>query len=456
MAKLQSTNPATGDVLRSYDEYSDSAVSERVERSNRTFQEWRRLSFAERGARVNAVAARLRATVEEQAALMAREMGKPLAQGRAEIEKCASTCDYFGEHAERFLAPEMAQTEARKSFVTFQPLGVILGVMPWNFPYWQVFRFAAPTLMAGNTIVLKHAGNVCGCALAIEQLFRDAGFPDGAFSAVLVGSDRVASLIEHPLVRAVSLTGGTPAGRAVAGKAGSALKKQVLELGGSDPYLVLEDADLGLAVETCVAARLTNSGQSCVAAKRFIVVEPARRAFEERFVAAMRQQTMGDPFDPKTTVGPLARRDLRDGLHEQVRRTIEQGARLLLGGEVPPGPGAFYPPTVLADVRKGMGTYEEETFGPVASIIPVPDERRAIEAANDNQFGLGAAVFTADLQRGERIAAAELEAGACFVNQQVRSDPRLPFGGVKDSGYGRELSEFGIREFVNIKSVYIK
>jgi len=404
---------------------------------------------------MKAIAGRLRASAEEQAALMAREMGKPLAQGRAEIEKCAWTCDHYAEHAARYLAPEIVATDAKHSFIAFEPLGAILAVMPWNFPFWQVFRFAAPALMAGNTALLKHAGNVSGCALAIERLFRDAGFPEGAFQALLIGSGRVAAVIEHPLIKAVTLTGSTPAGQAVASKAGAALKKTVLELGGSDPYIILEDAELGPTVEACVTARLVNSGQSCVAAKRFIVVESIRRPFEERFVAAMRQRTMGDPFDPQVTLGPLARTDLRDGLHEQVRRSVEQGAKLLLGGEVPKGPGAFYPPTVLTDVRKGMVAYEEETFGPVAAIIPVRDEEQAIAAANDSQFGLGAAVFTADRQRGERIAATRLEAGCCFVNTYVRSDPRLPFGGVKHSGYGRELSAFGIREFVNVKTVYV-
>ncbi len=455
MPTLRSINPATGETVGSYEEHSEQAVGASIERADRAFQAWRRLSFAERSVPMKAIAGRLRASAEEQAALMAREMGKPLAQGRAEIEKCAWTCDHYAEHAARYLAPEIVATDAKHSFIAFEPLGAILAVMPWNFPFWQVFRFAAPALMAGNTALLKHAGNVSGCALAIERLFRDAGFPEGAFQALLIGSGRVAAVIEHPLIKAVTLTGSTPAGQAVASKAGAALKKTVLELGGSDPYIILEDAELGPTVEACVTARLVNSGQSCVAAKRFIVVESIRRPFEERFVAAMRQRTMGDPFDPQVTLGPLARTDLRDGLHEQVRRSVEQGAKLLLGGEVPKGPGAFYPPTVLTDVRKGMVAYEEETFGPVAAIIPVRDEEQAIAAANDSQFGLGAAVFTADRQRGERIAATRLEAGCCFVNTYVRSDPRLPFGGVKHSGYGRELSAFGIREFVNVKTVYV-
>jgi succinate-semialdehyde dehydrogenase/glutarate-semialdehyde dehydrogenase len=335
-------------------------------------------------------------------------------------------------------------------------LGVVLAVMPWNFPFWQVVRFAAPALMAGNAGVLKHAGNVSGCALAIEAVFRDAGFPDGLFKTVLLDSRRVAALIAAPEVRAVTLTGSTGAGRAVAARAGEALKKTVLELGGSDPYVVLEDADLEAAAETCVASRLINSGQSCIAAKRFIVVEAVRPRFEELFAAKMKAKRVGDPQDEATEVGPLARHDLRDEVHQQVERSVKAGARVTLGGTVPPGPGAYYPPTVLAGVRKGTPAFDEEVFGPVAAIVGVPDEAAAVAAANDSPFGLGAAVFTRDTARGERLAAESLEAGSCFVNAPVKSDPRLPFGGIKESGYGRELSSFGIREFVNVKTVYVK
>jgi succinate-semialdehyde dehydrogenase/glutarate-semialdehyde dehydrogenase len=386
---------------------------------------------------------------------MAEEMGKPVRDGRAEAEKCACVCEYFAEHAELFLADEPVETDASASFVAFRPLGVVLAVMPWNFPFWQVFRFAAPGLMAGNAGLLKHASNVPGCALAIEEVFREAGFPKGLFRALLVGSERVEELIEHPLVRAVTLTGSGPAGRAVAGAAGRNLKKTVLELGGSDPYVILADADLEAAVETCVKSRLINSGQSCIAAKRFVVVEPVREAFERGFVERMARAIIGDPMDEATDVGPQARTDLRDDLQRQVEETIALGARLLLGGQVPDREGAWYPPTVLTDVKPGSPGYEEELFGPVASIIPVADEAEAIQVANDTSFGLGAAVFTRDLERGRRIAAEELEAGACFVNGLVRSDPRLPFGGIKESGYGRELSAFGIREFVNVKSVWV-
>jgi succinate-semialdehyde dehydrogenase/glutarate-semialdehyde dehydrogenase len=398
----------------------------------------------------------LRARAGEFARLMGEEMGKPVRDGRGEAEKCAWVCDYYAEHAERFLAPEAVETDARESFVTFQPLGVVLAVMPWNFPFWQVFRFAAPALMAGNTAVLKHASNVPGCALAIEDIFRQAGFPVNVFRSLLVGSSQVNSIIENPLVRAVTLTGSTPAGRAVAARASQMLKKSVLELGGSDPYIVLDDADLDLAAATCASSRLINSGQSCIAAKRFVVTEKNRAAFERRFVERMKSARMGDPLDEATQVGPQARVDLRDDLHRQVEQSMARGASLLLGGERPDGPGAFYPPTVLTGVGPGMPAYDEELFGPVAAIIPVAGEEEAIRVANDSVFGLGAAIFTRDIDRGRQLAAERIDAGTVVVNTFVRSDPRLPFGGVKESGYGRELSHYGIKEFVNIKTVYLE
>jgi succinate-semialdehyde dehydrogenase / glutarate-semialdehyde dehydrogenase len=330
----------------------------------------------------------------------------------------------------------------------------VLAVMPWNFPFWQVFRFAAPALMAGNAGVLKHASNVPGCALAIEQIFLQAGFPENVFRTLLIGSRQVQAVIENPLVKAVTLTGSTPAGQAVAAQAGAVLKKTVLELGGADAYLVLEDADLDLAAQTCVSSRLLNSGQSCINAKRFVVVEPVLSEFTEKFVALMKAKKVGDPFTDDTDVGPQARQELRDDLHQQVKDSIARGATVLLGGGVPEGDGAFYPPTVLTDVRPGMPAYDEELFGPVASIIAARDEQDAIRIANDSQFGLGAAVFTRDVERGQRIAR-ELEAGSTFVNGLVASDPRLPFGGIKMSGYGRELSAYGIREFMNIKTVVV-
>jgi succinate-semialdehyde dehydrogenase/glutarate-semialdehyde dehydrogenase len=347
------------------------------------------------------------------------------------------------------------RTDASKSYVSFEPLGVVLAVMPWNFPFWQVVRFAAPALMAGNVGVLKHASNVPGCALAIERVFCEAGLPDGAFRTLLVGSGQVRALIEHPHVKAVTLTGSTPAGQSVAAQAGAVVKKTVLELGGSDAYIVLEDADLDHAVSTCVNSRLINGGQSCIAAKRFIVVDAVREAFTDRFVELMRTKKMGDPIGEGTDIGPQARHNLRDDLHAQVRASIARGAILLLGGEIPPGDGAYYPPTVLADVRKGMPAYDEELFGPVAAIITARDEDAAVRIANDSAFGLGAAVFTKDSARGERVAQA-LEAGSTFVNALVASDPRLPFGGIKQSGYGRELASYGIKEFVNIKTIYVR
>jgi succinate-semialdehyde dehydrogenase/glutarate-semialdehyde dehydrogenase len=401
------------------------------------------------------VAEILRAEANELARLMAREMGKPVRDGIGEAQKCALTCDFYAENAARFLAREPIKTEARNSFVTFNPLGVVLAVMPWNFPFWQVFRFAAPGLMAGNGAVLKHASNVPGCALAIEDIFLRAGFPRNLFRTLLIGSGRVGSVIEHPLIRAATLTGSGAAGRAIARQAGGLLKKTVLELGGSDPYLVLEDADLDLAATVSTKGRLINSGQSCIAAKRFIVVDAVRHDFEDRFVKQMAAARVGDPFKEDTQVGPLARRDLRDTLHRQVEASIAKGARCLLGGVIPEGRGAYYPPSVLTDVRAGMPAYEEELFGPVAAIIPVKNEDEAIATANDSSFGLGAAVITRDTSRGERIAAELIESGCVFVNDAVRSDPRLPFGGIKESGYGRELSGYGIKEFVNIKTVWV-
>lgn len=453
---IEAVNPATGETIRQYEEYTSEEVKGIIEQAHEDFLSWRRTSFAERAKLMKSVAQILRDDKEEYATLMALEMGKPITAGRSEVEKCAWVCDYYADLAETFLQPEEISTDASKSFVMFQPLGVVLAVMPWNFPFWQLFRFAAPALMAGNAGIMKHASNVPGCALAIEQAFQKAGFPENIFRTLLVGSSQVEAIIENQLVRAVTLTGSIAAGKAVARKAGEVIKKTVLELGGSDPYLILEDADIATTVTTCVTSRLINAGQSCIAAKRFVVVESQRRQFEELFVEQMRSQIMGDPMDENTTVGPQARHDLRDDLHRQVQESIEKGAKCLLGGEVPDNKGAYYPPTVLTEVKKGIPAYEEELFGPVAAIIPVKDEEEAIRVANDTVFGLGAAVFTEDVERGERIATTELEAGCCFVNASVRSDPRLPFGGVKESGYGRELSNYGIKEFVNIKTVFVK
>jgi len=396
----------------------------------------------------------LRTRRAEYARTMTLEMGKPIVQGEAEVDKCAWACEYYADHAEAFLAEQPRETEASRSYVRFGPLGPVLAVMPWNFPFWQVFRFAAPALMAGNAGVLKHASNVPRSALAIEEVFREAGFPRGLFSTVLVGSSAVAGLIADPRIVAVTLTGSELAGSKVAEQAGHALKKTVLELGGSDPFIVLADADIGAAARTAADARLINSGQSCIAAKRFIVVEPVADQFLDRFLDELRSRRMGDPLVRGTQVGPQARIDLRDLLHEQVAESVKRGAKLLLGGEVPAGKGAFYPPTLLAAVDKGMPAFDEETFGPVAAVIRAKDEADAVRLANDSTFGLGASLWTEDRVRAERLAA-QIEAGSVFVNGVVKSDPRLPFGGIKRSGYGRELSEYGIREFVNVKSVWI-
>ena len=452
---IKAINPATGELIAAYDEMAPATVSKIIDAVDAAFGEWRSVSFADRARPMRQAGEILRREAPQFARLMAQEMGKPVRDGVAEAQKCALACDFYAENAGRFLAREPVATEGRSSFVTFPPLGVVLAVMPWNFPFWQVFRFAAPGLMAGNAAVLKHASNVPGCALAIEDIFRRAGFPDNLFRTLMIGSRQVDGVLEHARVRAATLTGSGAAGRAVARKAGELLKKTVLELGGSDPYLVLEDADLDLAATVCARGRLVNSGQSCIAAKRFIVVEPVRTAFEERFVKRMADIRMGDPLKEDTEIGPQARHDLRDMLHQQVTASIAKGAKCLLGGKVPAGSGAYYPATVLTDVGKGMPAYDEELFGPVAAIIPVRDEAQGIATANDSCFGLGGGVITRDLARGERIAAELIDSGCVFVNDNVKSDPRLPFGGVKESGYGRELSVYGIREFVNIKAVYV-
>ena len=452
---LQSIDPRDGSLVKEYEEATEEDMREALAAAALAFDSWRRTSFDARATVLRRAGVLLRHRRDALARLMALEMGKPVTQGRAEAEKCASVCEFYAERAQALLANESAPSDARDSYVAFEPLGVVLAVMPWNFPLWQVFRFAAPALMAGNVGLLKHASNVTGCALAIEELLDAAGLPRAVFRALVVPSSRVAALIEAPEVAAVTITGSTPAGRAVASTAGAQLKKSVLELGGSDAYVVLEDADLDAAAEICAASRLINGGQSCIAAKRFIVVAPVLGRFEERLAERMQARVMGDPLDEATAVGPQARHDLRDELDRQVRESLAHGATARLGCVVPEGPGAFYPPSVLSGVTPGMPAFDEELFGPVAAVIAARDEKDAIRLANNSVFGLGAAVFTADRARGERIARHELEAGSCFVNAFVRSDPRLPFGGIKQSGYGRELGAFGIREFVNVKTVYV-
>jgi succinate-semialdehyde dehydrogenase / glutarate-semialdehyde dehydrogenase len=452
---LRSINPYTEEIIKEYAEMSLSEVDEIIIDTDKVFQKWKVVSFEKRASLMKKAAGVLRQRKDELSKLMTLEMGKPILQSIAEVEKCAWVCDYYSENAEQFLQDEIIETDATKSFVSYQPLGIVLAVMPWNFPLWQVFRFAAPGLMAGNAGILKHASNVSGCALAIEEIFKDAGFPENLFRTILVKSSNMDVVVEHPLIRAVTLTGSVPAGKAVAANAGRMLKKTVLELGGSDPYLILEDADLEQASGTCVTARLINGGQSCIAAKRFIIVETVYDEFEKLFLEKMKQVKMGDPLSEENLLGPQASKSLRDELHQQVIKSVELGAELILGGEVPELKGAFYPATILTNVQKGMPAYDEELFGPVAALIKVKDEAEAINVANDSIFGLGAAVFTKDIKRSERIAKEELNAGACFINTFVKSDPRLPFGGIKQSGYGRELSVFGIREFVNIKTVYL-
>jgi len=451
---IQSINPATGQVLETFKEASAAEVERALATAHRAFLAWRDVPFSTRTQLMQKAASLLRGRKAEFARTMTLEMGKPIVQGEAEAEKCAWTCEYYAQHAEVMLAEQPRETDASRSFVRFDPLGVVLAVMPWNFPFWQVFRFAAPALMAGNAAVLKHASNVPRCALQIEEVFRDAGFPSGLFATLLVGSGAVGGIIADPHVAAVTLTGSEHAGIQVAERAGRELKKTVLELGGSDPFIILADADVATAARVAADARLINSGQSCIAAKRFIVVEAVADAFTTRFADELRARTMGDPLDRGTHVGPQARVDLRDDLHRQVEESIKRGARRLLGGEIPSGPGAFYPPTLLAAVDKGMPAFDEETFGPVAAVIRARDEADAIRLANDSSFGLGASLWTQDRARAERLAA-QIQAGAVFVNGLVKSDARLPFGGIKRSGYGRELSEYGIREFVNIKSVWI-
>lgn len=452
---ITTTNPATDEKLATYDVFDAERVDEAVVTAHDLHRSWRRESFATRASVLHAIADKLDAQVVPLAELMADEMGKPVAAGRSEVEKCAWACRHYADNAERYLADSTISTDNTKSYTHHEPLGVVLAVMPWNFPLWQVIRFAAPALMAGNAGVLKHASSTTGTAIALDDLFVEAGLPDGLFRTLVIPSSRVNDVIEHRLVRAVTLTGSGPAGAAVAGKAGEMLKKSVLELGGSDPYIVLADADLELAADTCANSRMINGGQSCIAAKRFVVHTDVHDEFVDRLTNNIDSKVMGDPREEGTDYGPQARSDLRDELHQQVVESIDQGARLVTGGKVPEQPGAWYPGTVVADVTPGMPAYDDEMFGPVAAVIRASDEADAVRIANDTPFGLGAAVFTRDLDRGERIAAHELEAGSCFVNAMVASDPRLPFGGIKQSGFGRELADLGIKEFVNTKTVVV-
>jgi succinate-semialdehyde dehydrogenase/glutarate-semialdehyde dehydrogenase len=454
--RIQTIDPATGSPGRSYDEHTINEAHEVAAAARKAFLAWRRTSFADRSAIIRKAGAILRARKDELARLMTEEMGKTVDDGRSEVEKCAFQCDWFADHAEEYLAKQPTDIGGPEAFVTFNPIGVVLAVMPWNFPFWQVFRFAAPALMAGNAGLLKHASNVPGCALAIEEVLHQAGVPHDLFRTLLLPSSHVAELIKDDNIAAVTLTGSVGAGRSVATAAGSVLKKCVLELGGSDAYIVLEDADIEAAAKVAATARMVNGGQSCIAGKRFIVVRSVLEQFETAMAGEMRAFEMGDPTKDGTKLGPMQSVTARDEIHRQVSESVRKGARLLIGGKIPDRPGAWYPATVLTNVLPGQPAHDEEVFGPVAAIIAAEDEADAIRIANASEFGLGSGVLTGDLDRGRRIAAEELEAGLSFVNENVRSDPRMPFGGVKHSGYGRECSAFGIREFVNIKSVHVK
>ena len=452
MDRMESVNPATGEEIQSYDVMDDQSLEDALAAAADVYRSYRRTRLADRAGWMRAAADVLERDKRRWGELMTREMGKPIGAAIAEAEKCAWVCRYYADHGAEFLADDPVEAAAERSWIRYEPLGPILAVMPWNFPFWQLFRFAAPALMAGNVALLKHASNVPGCALALEEIFSEAGFPDGCFQTLLVQSDRVERILDDPRVRAVTLTGSAGAGSAVGAAAGRRIKKSVLELGGSDPFIVLPSADLDKAVERAVDARHINNGQSCIAAKRFIVHEAVAEDFTAGFVERTRALTVGDPLDEGTDIGPLANQQIRDDLADQVRRTVDAGARLLTGGQAPDRPGWFYQPTVLSDLPAGSAAACEETFGPVAAIFAVESLDDAIELANDSQYGLGASAWTGEREEADRLVA-ELEAGCVFINRMVASDPRLPFGGVKDSGYGRELSRFGIHEFLNIKTV---
>jgi succinate-semialdehyde dehydrogenase/glutarate-semialdehyde dehydrogenase len=458
--EFKTINPATEEIIAVYRETDKEEVNAKIELSHSVFKNWRNVPYSERAGILLKVADLLEKEKDKAAEIMAIEMGKPLAQGIAEVEKSAWVCRHYAENAESMLKNKIIETEAAKSYVTFNPLGVIYAVMPWNYPFWQVFRFAAPNLMAGNTAVLKHAPNVPQCSMMIYDIFKRAGLPDGVFEHILISQRSVPSISEMIIsdsrIAGVTLTGSSAAGASVAAIAGKNLKKSVLELGGSDPYIILADADLEQAVESCVIARMNNAGQTCIAAKRFLVDKKIEDDFITLFVERAKQYVPGNPLEKDTIMGPIARKDLQLTVHAQTLESIRNGAKPVLGGELPKGKGFYYPPTVLINVSPSSPSFKEEIFGPVASITAFENENEAIELANSTNFGLGAAVFSADIEKAEFIASEKLEAGFCAVNQFVKSDPRLPFGGIKNSGFGRELSEFGITEFLNIKTVVVK
>lgn len=451
---MKSINPATNELIKEYTPHSPEETAKIIEASHAAWDVWKQTDFAERAAKLKACAKVMRERQEELAQTITQEMGKRIVEARGEVEKCAWVCDYYAEEGPKMLADELVETEYHKSMVHFQPIGVVLAVMPWNYPFWQVWRFLAPALMAGNAGLLKHASNVTGCALQIEEVVQAAGLPENLFRTLVIGSKDVAEVIKHPKVRAVTLTGSEWAGAQVAKTAGEQIKKTVLELGGTDAFIVLADADLDKAAEVAAKSRMNNMGQTCIAAKRFIVEASVADAFAEKLKAQLDQYTPGNPMDEGTRLCPLARADLLDEIHEQVTRSVSQGAQLVTGGKQLDIPGNYYAPTLLKGITKEMAVYAEETFGPVASVIVAKDEQEAVEIANDSNYGLGGSLWTQDLDKGERLAK-QVETGAIFVNQMTVSDPRLPFGGVKLSGYGRELSHYGIKEFMNIQTVVV-
>lgn len=452
---IQTINPATGELIREFDTMTEGEIKFIINNVQRAFINWKDESYSDRSKLMLKAAKVLRDKKEKYGEILTLEMGKPFLQAVAEVEKCAWVCEYYAENTEKILAKEIIETDASESYVQFDPVGIILAIMPWNFPFWQTFRFAAPALMAGNACLLKHASNVPQCALAIEEIFKLAGFPENIFKTLLIGAEEVKEVIKNPNVKGATLTGSETAGKKVAEACGSVLKKTVMELGGSDPFIILNDADIDKAVDVGVFARIMNNGQSCIAAKRFILVDEIADEFENKFIEKMEEVIVGDPMDKKTELGPLAREDLLLELHAQVMASVEKGAKILTGGKRLDRPGYYYPPTVLSNVKKGMVAYEQELFGPVSIIIRAKDEDEAIQIANDTEFGLGASLWSEDTEKAKKLAT-KIEAGSIFINGLVKSDPRLPFGGINISGYGRELSHYGTKEFVNIKTVWIK
>lgn len=452
---IQTINPATGKLEKTYEAFSTDKINSLIDAADIEFKKWKNVSFADKKILMNNAAKILRAKKDLLGKIITAEMGKPIKQAIAEVEKCAWVCEYYAENAESILQKEIINTDASESYVQFDPLGIVLAVMPWNFPFWQVFRFAAPALMAGNVALLKHASNVPMCSIEIENVFTEAGFPKNVFTNLLIESSQVKAILENPKVKAATLTGSEYAGSMVAQTCGKQLKKTVLELGGSDPFIVLEDADLSVAVKTAVVARIINNGQSCIAAKRFIVVEKVYNKFSEMFIEEMKKLKVDDPMNFETDLGPIAREDLLYELEHQVKKSVESGAKILIGGKRIPREGFYFEPTIIADVTQQMPAYHEEIFGPVATLIKAKDENDAIRIANDSEFGLGASIWSGNIQKA-KLLATQIESGSVFINGMVKSDPRLPFGGIKKSGYGRELSHYGIKEFVNIKTVWVK